>query len=137
MRKFIASLFSLFSYVFFPSLAYAQVTVNPCEKAGVFDLVCKLGGTQGKSVGGVLSGFIFLFFTIAAIIAIIYLIYGGIKWIMSKGEKTEVEAARNHIIAAITGLIMVFLAFFLINFVIGLFVPGFSITNIQLPSVTQ
>lgn len=140
MRKFALSALSAFSYIFVTPLAYAQTpnpaSINPCTKAGVFQKICELGGTTG-SIGGVLSGFISLFFALAAIIAVIYLIYGGIKWITSRGEKDQVEGARNHIVNAIVGLIVVFLAFFLINFVLGFFIEGFNITNITLPSLTK
>lgn len=147
MRKLVLSILSTLSYIFITPLAYAAPTptptpiptgiVNPCDSTGIFAAICKLGSPEGGSVGSVIGGFVSLFFAIATVIAIIYLIYGGIKWITSRGEKTEVEAARNHIIAAIVGLIMVFLAFFLINFVLGFFIQGFNITNVALPSLTK
>lgn len=139
MGKLVLSVLSTFSYIFITPLAYAQVpmSINPCENAGVFKVICQLGGKEGGSIGGVLSGFISLFFALAAIVAIFYLIYGGVKWITSRGEKDQVEAARNHVIAAIIGLIVVFLALFLINFVLGFFIKDFSITNISLPSLTN
>ncbi|MEK7450451.1 MAG: hypothetical protein AAB662_00765 [Patescibacteria group bacterium] len=48
-----------------------------------------------------------LIFVIGIIIAIVFLIYGGIKWVLSGGDKTAVEAARNHIVAAIVGLVII------------------------------
>jgi len=138
MKKLSISALSALSYAFLAPIAHA-ITVTPTPSSldpcppGTFSALCNLGGSTAP--GAVLGAFISLFFAIAVIIAIIYLIYGGIKWITSKGEKTEVEAARNHIIAAITGLIMVFLAFFIINFLLGFFLPGFSLTNFKLPSL--
>lgn len=61
-----------------------------------------------------------LIFVVGIIIAVIFLIYGGIKWILSGGDKQAVEAARNHIIAAIVGLIIVVGAFFIISLVFTL-----------------
>lgn len=55
---------------------------------------------------------------IAGTIALIYLIIGGIRYMMSGGDKVGVEAAREQITAAIVGLIIVFGAWFLIT-VIG------------------
>ena len=144
MRKLVLSILSTLSYTFITPIAYAQTpistiptgVVNPCDSTGIFGAICKLGSPGGGSVGSVIGGFVSLFFAIATIIAVIYLIYGGIKWITSRGEKDQVEASRNHIIAAIIGLIMVFLAFFLINFVLGFFIQGFNITNVALPSLT-
>lgn len=61
-----------------------------------------------------------LIFIIGVIIAVIFLIYGGIRWILSGGDKSAVEAARNHIIAAIIGLIIVVGAFFIIGLIFQL-----------------
>lgn len=139
MRKLFASLFSTLSYIFVVPLAYSQTTsqsIDPCANAGIFGNICRLGGLGGGGIGAVISAFIQLFFVIAALIAVLFLIYGGVKYITSRGDKTEVEAARNHIIAAIVGLIMVFLAFFFVNFVLGFFIKDFSIRDIKLPSLT-
>ncbi|MBI4096293.1 MAG: hypothetical protein HY425_01105 [Candidatus Levybacteria bacterium] len=144
MKKLALSLSSILSYIFTAPFAYAATPTpiptgaeDPCAKtAEAFRAICRLGSVEG-GIGQVLGNFVSLFFVIAAVVAVIYLIYGGIKWITSKGEKTEVESARNHIVAAITGLIVVFLAFFIINFVLGFLIQGFSITNIKLPSLTQ
>jgi hypothetical protein len=54
---------------------------------------------------------------IGALVAIIFLIWGGIKWITSGGDKAKVESARNTIIGAIIGLIVVFASFLIINLV--------------------
>lgn len=61
-----------------------------------------------------------LLFLIAAFLAVAYLMYGGIKWITSRGDKTAVEAARKHIVAAVIGLIIVAGAFFILNVVFRL-----------------
>jgi len=47
-------------------------------------------------------------FVIAGLLAFLYLILGGIKWITSGGNKDDVEKARNQIQAALIGLIVVF-----------------------------
>lgn len=58
-----------------------------------------------------------IMFALATFLAVAYLMYGGIKWITSRGDKVGVEAARKHIVAAIIGLIIVAGAFFIINVV--------------------
>ncbi len=59
-------------------------------------------------------------FVLAAILAVIFLVWGGIKYITAGGDKTKVTAARETIIGAIVGLIVAFAAFFIINFVLKL-----------------
>ena len=59
-------------------------------------------------------------FIIAAFLAVAYLMYGGIKWITSRGDKMAVESARKHIVAAVIGLIIVAGSFFALNVIFGL-----------------
>lgn len=59
-------------------------------------------------------------FLIAAFLAVAYLMYGGIKWITSRGDKMQVEAARKHIVAAVLGLVIVAGSFFALNVVFRL-----------------
>lgn len=108
-------------------------TVNPCpqDTASIAYKACQLNaGNFGPLVGT----FIQAVFVIAIVVALGYLVYGAIRWIISQGDKTKVADARNHIIAAIIGLVIVFLSYFIINLVIGLFFKGASINNLTLPS---
>jgi hypothetical protein len=56
-----------------------------------------------------------LLFTIAIVISLIFLIWGGIRWILSGGDRMKVEDARITIISAIIGLIVTFASYFLFN----------------------
>ncbi|KKQ34775.1 MAG: hypothetical protein US51_C0028G0010 [Microgenomates group bacterium GW2011_GWA2_37_6] len=51
----------------------------------------------------------------ATLLALAFIIFGGIKWITSGGDKTALEGARKMITYAIIGLVISFLAFFIIN----------------------
>lgn len=59
-------------------------------------------------------------FLIAAFLAVAYLMFGGIKWITSRGDKMAVESARKHIVAAVLGLVIVAGSFFALNVVFRL-----------------
>ncbi len=52
---------------------------------------------------------------IVVIAALIFLIWGGIAWITSQGDKGKVEAARKRILFSIIGLIVAFASFFIIR----------------------
>jgi hypothetical protein len=56
-----------------------------------------------------------MMFIVASFLAVTYLMYGGIKWITSRGDKMGVEAARKHIVAAIIGLVVVAGSFFIMQ----------------------
>lgn len=84
----------------------------------------------GKLVGGIIGVFIL----IAFILAFFYLIIGGINWITSGGDKAQLETARNRIINAIIGLILVASVWA----VISLLFPalGLDFPNFKLPSIS-
>jgi len=56
-------------------------------------------------------------FAIATFLALAYLMYGGIKYITSRGDKVGVDSARKHLMAAVVGLVIVLGAFFALNVV--------------------
>lgn len=58
-------------------------------------------------VGQLISAGVGTLLIIAALLAFFYLIFGGIQWITSGGDKAGMEAARNKITHAIVGLIIV------------------------------
>jgi len=60
-----------------------------------------------------------LLFIFAVILALIFAIYSGIQWTMSGGDKQKIQQARLRITFAIVGLIVVFLAFLIVNLVGG------------------
>lgn len=78
-------------------------------------------GTPAKLFG---DGSIFttvvniLLFIIGAI-CVIMLIWGGIRYTTSAGNSSNVTAAKNTIMYAIIGLVIAFLAFAIVNWVLG------------------
>lgn len=62
-----------------------------------------------------------LLFIIGAV-AVIMLIYGGIRYTISGGESASVTAAKNTILYAVVGIIVALLGFALVNWVIDAFV---------------
>lgn len=129
MKKLLVSTVFL-SFFFMPAYAYAQEIINPCP-SGPFNRLCNIGG---NGVGPMLSNIIVAILVLAALIALLFLIWGGIKWIMSGGDKGKVEAARNTIVSAVIGLIITFLAFFILSLVLSMF--GLNLNNLQLPILT-
>ena len=61
---------------------------------------------------------------IVGIIAVIMLIIGGIKYVVSGGDAKKVTDAKNTVLYAIIGLVIAFLAFAIVNFVIDALPSG-------------
>lgn len=64
-----------------------------------------------------------LLFIIGAI-SVIMLIIGGIRYTTSAGDSGNVTAAKNTIMYALIGLIVAFLAFAVVNWVLGAITPA-------------
>lgn len=74
---------------------------------------------------------------IVGIIAVIMLIVGGIKYVLSGGDAKKVTDAKNTILYAIIGLVICFLAFAIVNFVISALPSDTSTTPEQSLLVTK
>lgn len=61
----------------------------------------------------------------AIILALFTLVFSGIQWVQSGGDKQKVEAARHRITYTIIGLLVIFFAWFILNTLSQLF--GFSL----------
>jgi len=87
-----------------------------------------------KRIGAIVTFFVSFLVVIAVLAALLYIILGAFQWITSGGDKTKVESARNHIIAAVIGLIIIALTFVIINVLMQVLGIG-SLTNLQIPTL--
>lgn len=71
--------------------------------------------------GEVLQNGLNITYFIAGIIAVIVIIVGGIMYASSAGEASNITKAKNLILYSIIGLVVIFAAFAVTNFVIGRF----------------
>ncbi|MBI4137361.1 hypothetical protein HY469_04830, partial [Candidatus Roizmanbacteria bacterium] len=72
-----------------------------------------------SSINSLISGGVTLILIVAGLVAFVYLLLGGIKWITSGGDSGQVEAARNQVIHALIGIIVVLAAWGLIMLIQG------------------
>lgn len=84
------------------------------------------------SVEGMVSGFIKLILVVAGLAFFFILVIGGVKWIISGGDKAHTEGARNQITAALVGLVIVFSAWAILQLINTFF--GVNILELTLPS---
>ena len=55
---------------------------------------------------------------LAGAVAVIVIIIGGIRYVMSSGDAGQVQSAKNTILYAVIGLIVVIMAYAIVNFVV-------------------
>lgn len=109
LKKFSAAAITTGSMLILATTAYAQNTGTLSPPPGSIN--------PNIDPVGIPQLLVNLLFVVATFLAIAYLMYGGIKWITSRGDKMQVEAARKHIVASIIGLVIVAGSFFILQVV--------------------
>jgi hypothetical protein len=105
-----------------PEAAYAVA----CEPTGgiVAGKECAKSDDQPSNLfgdGGIFTTIVNVLLFIIGAVAVIMLIYGGIRYVLSGGDASAVTAAKNTILYAIVGIIVAILAYAIVNFVITRF----------------
>ncbi len=134
IKKLIASLSViglLVVPVFAPAIAHAADSVdinnNLCSGANLsVDGTCNdSSGTDAKQkVNSLLATVINIFSLVVGVVAVIMIIIGGLKYITSGGESANITGAKNTILYAIIGLVVVALAQFIVRFVLAKVTSG-------------
>jgi cytochrome bd-type quinol oxidase subunit 2 len=106
-----------------PSLASAaDIETSLCQGANlqIGDDNCDVDQESAQStVNNVITWVINVFSFIVGVVAVIMLIVGGLKYITSGGDSGNVTGAKNTILYAIIGLIIVALAQIVVRFILG------------------
>ena len=89
-------------------LRLAQDTVN--LRPGGFTT-----NVQEITLVQIIGAALLLILIVAAVVFFFMLVIGGVRWILSGGDKAQTEAARNQITAALIGLVIVFAAWAIAN----------------------
>jgi hypothetical protein len=92
-------------------------------------------GLADFTIANFVTALIRLIIIIAFIIAFIFLLIGGIRWITAGGETKAVEGARNMVTGALVGLIIVLAAFAIIRLIEFFFGVTIISGPITLPTV--
>ena len=131
MKKLFGGLLTSVSILFAsPTIVYAANSLCP---AG-FTSLCNLDPNKNpNAMSNVVTSIVTILIIIAAILSLFYLVYGGIKWITSGGDKAKLDAARSHLTAAVIGLVIALLALFIVGLFLGFF--GIDIKNLSLPTL--
>jgi len=102
------------------SAADADINKNLCagSNLSLTDTNCKTDGTDTK-VNDLVNQVVTIFSWVVGVVSVIMIIYGGFRYITSGGDSNGVTAAKNTILYAIIGLVVVALAQVIVKFVIN------------------
>jgi hypothetical protein len=67
------------------------------------------------TVGGFIGAAVPILMTIAGILLLLYLIWGGISWMLSQGDPKAIAQAQARITTAIIGFVIIFVAYWLVQ----------------------
>lgn len=107
-----------------PSAVYADDIGNCLSQGSGLDSLDTSGGCTPETGEGteriqrIVETIINIFSVIVGIVAVIMIIWGGFKYITSGGDSGNITSAKNTIIYAIIGLVIVALAQFFVQFVL-------------------
>jgi cytochrome bd-type quinol oxidase subunit 2 len=112
-----------------PALVSAQSDIQKCLAQGS-NLNAQDIGANGTcsdtdtnagttNINGIIKTVINIFSLIVGVVAVIMIIVGGLRYITSGGESSNVSSAKNTIIYAIIGLVVVALSQFVVQFVLN------------------
>lgn len=131
VSSLIVGLFIAFAAVLSPVVLPSSTYAQGCESGISGGAQAGINCSRGADTPGTLFGEGSIFTTIVNIllfiigaISVIMLIYGGIRYTISGGDSSAVTAAKNTILYAIVGLIVAFLAYAIVNWVLGALPSG-------------
>ena len=139
LKLFIAGLAIVASFVFFilPGVASAQTTTQQAITNGLCagsnlqlppgGQECQSGNTPNsatQSLQHLIHKLINLFSAVVGIVAVIMIIVGGFRYVTSGGSDTSVTSAKNTILYAIIGLIIVALSQAIVIFTLNKITTG-------------
>lgn len=130
MKNLITQAKSL-AYAAVPLLAQDDNTIN-LKPTGEDSLA---GSLTDLTISGIIAAALKLALVVAAIVFFFILVIGGIRWIISGGDKAHTEAARAQITSALIGLVIVFAAWAIAQ-LIGTFF-NVEIFNLEIPIIGQ
>ncbi len=96
--------------------------------------LCETNGGPTQAIGNIISALLGLILIFGGLYMFANLVIGAIQWIGSGGDKGALESARNRIVHAIIGLILLACTWAIMILVLDRFL-GMSFPNITLPRI--
>lgn len=77
-----------------------------------------MGGVDANDLTNLIKNVVNVLLFIVGIAAVIMIIIGGLRYVTSSGDQSQVTAAKNTILYSVVGLVVAALAYAIVNFVV-------------------
>lgn len=104
-----------------PGIVVASNKDAVCEGAGIVSGSGAGCGTGANTLNDVIRKGLNFFSAIIGVIAVVMIMIGGIKYITSQGDSSQISSAKNTVLYAVIGLVVVAISQVIVHFVIGRF----------------
>jgi len=91
----------------------------PAVAMAQFAPVTPFSGTSTGTLIQAITSIVNALLTLAAVVAAIFVVIGGIRYITAQGDEDAVAQAKNTVIYAVIGVIVIALSAVIINFIIA------------------
>ncbi|EKE06861.1 MAG: hypothetical protein ACD_18C00252G0002 [uncultured bacterium] len=116
MRKFISyPVLSLFSVLFFATKVLAVKSLG--DSTPSLTKVTSQTGITEPQLTNVAGNVVTMLFIFAGLIFFVLMVYAGVRWMTARDKAESVEKARNTMIAAVIGLVILMASYAITNFV--------------------
>ena len=119
MKSMLVSKKTIVKFLFFLAIVFLLPKIGLTQDD--FGLIAVEEGTylMGADPKQIMGNIINIFLGFLGIIAVILILYGGFLWMTSKGNAEQVQEAKQLIISAIIGLVIILSSYAIASFVIS------------------
>ena len=96
-----------------PEPVYAQTFEDQARQG-----VNSAGGGNQRALGPAIKRVVNILLFVVGAVAVIMIVIGGLRYVLSGGDSQSVTNARNSILYAVVGLVIALLAYAIVNFVL-------------------
>ena len=124
IKNIVTSLALVMGVMAVPVVAANSVAMAVNPKTQIEGGVTAAGGTaadNGNSFKGSIKKIINALLFILGVLAVVMIIVGGLKYILSDGDSSKITGAKNTILYSVAGLVVAILAYAIVGFVLSVF----------------
>lgn len=108
----------IITFVFLVILGITTFSTVKAGDYGLSESASSMGYSESESVTDKISTIISLALSLVGIVFFALALYAGVRWMTAQGEEEHITKARNTLIAAVIGLIIVAASYGISNFII-------------------